>query len=183
LKVTLKETTEQFAKVEAEERHRIEEARKQKEQRMNDLYQKLVEMDMQLFQEETNRNNIHEAIRQAEVDEDNLRNRYQTFKGLRQSQKNATHQLEVTQQTAEEWRARVETSKKDLDELRQMLALTVNRNRAPRSNLATLKPYFDEVAEAQALNERRNQLQSQLQRLQRQRSAKNLENSGEITMT
>lgn len=53
---------------------------------MNLLYQKLAELDVQLYKEESKRNNLYEDIRQAEVDRDNLRNRHNTYKGLRQSQ-------------------------------------------------------------------------------------------------
>jgi hypothetical protein len=51
---------------------------------MNDLYRELAEVEVKFYQEESKRNTLNEEIRQAEVDEDNLRNRYQTYKGLRQ---------------------------------------------------------------------------------------------------
>jgi hypothetical protein len=56
---------------------------------MNALYQKLAEIDVRLYTEERKRNDLYEEIRQAEVDRDNLRNRYHTYKGLRQSQQAA----------------------------------------------------------------------------------------------
>jgi hypothetical protein len=40
---------------------------------MNALYQQMTAIDVQLYTEESKRNNIKEEIRQAEVDEDNLR--------------------------------------------------------------------------------------------------------------
>ncbi|KAI6232211.1 hypothetical protein M3Y95_00462600 [Aphelenchoides besseyi] len=182
LKMSLKQMAVNFEREEREAREKTENIRKQKEERMNSLYQKLVEADVHLYQEEAKRSNLIESLRQAEVDEDNLRNRYHTYKGLRQTQKASLKQLEQTQQTVEEWRSRVEHSKQELDELRRMLALSIDRNKPTREQLATLKPYLEEVIECEALTERKKQLESQLNRLQRQKRAKDAESSGEITI-
>ncbi|KAI6191915.1 hypothetical protein M3Y97_00279500 [Aphelenchoides bicaudatus] len=181
LKVNLEQTRKTFEEEERRERERLEKIQKEKEARMNALYQALAEIDVKLYKEETKRNDLHEEIRQAEVDRDNLRNRYHTYKGLRQSQQASVKQLESTQNTVDEWRQRVENSQKDLTEMRNMLALSVNRNREPRQQLATLKPYYNEVLEQQALTNRKKELLEQIQRLRRQETALSAEKSGEIT--
>ncbi|KAI6226437.1 hypothetical protein M3Y99_01294100 [Aphelenchoides fujianensis] len=182
LKTALKQMAENYERQEREAREKAEVVRKEKETRMNALYQQLVEADVQLFNEEKQKNALIESLRQAEVDEDNLRNRFLTYKGLRQTQKANHKQLEQTQQVVEEWRARVDQSRSELDELRNMLALSVKRNKPTREQLATLKPYYDEVAESEALMERKKQLEEQWKRLQRKKVAKDAESSGEITI-
>ena len=54
---------------------------------MNSLYEQLVKVDLALFNAEKKRNLLNDRIRQAQVDTDNLRNRWQTFKGMRKNKR------------------------------------------------------------------------------------------------
>ncbi|CAD5235067.1 unnamed protein product [Bursaphelenchus xylophilus] len=171
-----------FEQEEKEESDRIEALRKAKEERMQSLYNRLADLEAKMVLKEQHHHKLSNEIRQAQVDEDNLRNRFSVAKGLRINQKLQSKQLETATQTLEEWQNRVEQSERELAEIQNLIAISDQRNQPAKKQLATLKPYDEETVEYEKLNERKKNLEQQLNLVKRHQRVQEAELSGDITI-
>ncbi|CAD5228592.1 unnamed protein product [Bursaphelenchus okinawaensis] len=175
----LKKLTEQEEK---EEVNRMEKMRKDKEEKTQQLCNRLADLEANLVLKEQEVNDLNNKMRQAKVDEDNLRNRYSVAKGLRITRRLQAKQVNNVAQSLEEWQSRVEQSERELAELENMLQVSKQQNQLPKLQLATMKPYDEETIELEELQKQEKQLEQELEQYKRHRRAVDAEMSGDITI-
>lgn len=108
---------------------------------------------------EEQRNKLNADIIQAQVNESNLRNRYNTYRSLKDSksvgrnvraggggdeaknqQKKIFQELARLDGLASEWQRKVETTRTEVENLQNFLRLTQQQNNPTRRRLTTIRP-------------------------------------------
>uniref|UniRef100_A0A914E7Y2 Uncharacterized protein n=1 Tax=Acrobeloides nanus TaxID=290746 RepID=A0A914E7Y2_9BILA len=159
-----------------EEIQQIEEAHKDK---ITELTSELEKARESLAEVEHGRNLLADELRQAKVDEDNLRNRYNTYQSWKLNNNSSLKKLKHSQQQLENEKLVNSDVEIELNNLNKLLILAQERNHITQQSLATLKPYYDEVAEFKTLLFQRSQLLQELNQLQKQLRSLELPKNGQ----
>ncbi|KAI1730469.1 hypothetical protein Ddc_03165 [Ditylenchus destructor] len=142
IRIKINRTRENRDNLTAESEEKMININKIEKEQLDELEKKINELTSSIEKLETRKNRLHEQILQAQVDENNLRNRYNTFASMKNSKKSGLKELNQVHNLLEQWRHRVESSRVELENLSNFLQLSKSKNRPTREKLATLKPYY-----------------------------------------
>ncbi|KAK0405280.1 hypothetical protein QR680_017897 [Steinernema hermaphroditum] len=139
----------------------------QKEENIAKIQQKMEEIEELLTKRDEfdrKRSRLLGEMEQAKVDEANLRNKYKTMSSLRADARLDAKEYYEIKQRHSQWLERVNEARDALDMILRLQKAANLQNQIAKNDLSTVKPYFDEYAEYEALLREQKELTAKLKR-------------------
>ncbi|KAK0405281.1 hypothetical protein QR680_017897 [Steinernema hermaphroditum] len=145
----------------------IHKSYQQKEENIAKIQQKMEEIEELLTKRDEfdrKRSRLLGEMEQAKVDEANLRNKYKTMSSLRADARLDAKEYYEIKQRHSQWLERVNEARDALDMILRLQKAANLQNQIAKNDLSTVKPYFDEYAEYEALLREQKELTAKLKR-------------------